>query len=175
MVVQGWALPLTEAMALGVPVIATNHSGPSFYLTNNNSWPIPLAFEHADGSGEPSVMALVESLQSLYIEWRNARVSSQDGGSSSGSESKSSNGKSNGSSSSTKSGSSSGGGIVNGSPVEEETFAAAVPLREAPPRAGAAGARGAQARLDVVERFSGDEVAALMVQRLSALAQIALK
>ena len=155
-------------MALGVPVIATDHSGPSFYLSSNNSWPIPVAFEHSDGSGEPSVAALVESLQSLYTEWRNARITNQSGGrsngASSGIDSSSSTSKSQASSS-----------VDNSASTGISLAATSAPLRDALLRAGAAGARGAQARLDVVERFSGDAVAALMVERLSALAQAALK
>ena len=155
-------------MALGVPVIATDHSGPSFYLSSNNSWPIPVAFEHSDGSGEPSVAALVESLQSLYTEWRNARITNQSGGRSNGA-----NSGIDSSSSTSKSQASSS--VDNSASTGISLAATSAPLRDALLRAGAAGARGAQARLDVVERFSGDAVAALMVERLSALAQAALK
>jgi hypothetical protein len=155
-------------MALGVPVIATDHSGPSFYLSSNNSWPIPVAFEHSDGSGEPSVAALVESLQSLYTEWRNARITNQSGGRSNGA-----NSGIDSSSSTSKSQASSS--VDNSASTGISLAATSAPLRDALLRAGAARARGAQARLDVVERFSGDAVAALMVERLSALAQAALK
>ena len=155
-------------MALGVPVIATDHSGPSFYLSSNNSWPIPVAFEHSDGSGEPSVAALVESLQSLYTEWRNARITNQSGGRSNGA-----NSGIDSSSSTSKSQASSS--VDNSASTGISLAATSAPLRDALLRAGAARARGAQARLDVAERFSGDAVAALMVERLSALAQAALK
>jgi len=155
-------------MALGVPVIATDHSGPSFYLSSNNSWPIPVAFEHSDGSGEPSVAALVESLQSLYTEWRNARITNQSGGRSNGA-----NSGIDSSSSTSKSQASSS--VDNSASTGISLAATSAPLRDALLRAVAARARGAQARLDVVERFSGDAVAALMVERLSALAQAALK
>jgi len=145
-------------MALGVPVIATDHSGPSFYLSSNNSWPIPVAFEHSDGSGEPSVAALVESLQSLYTEWRNARITNQSGGRSNGA-----NSGIDSSSSTSKSQASSS--VDNSASTGISLAATSAPLRDALLRAGAARARGAQARLDVVERFSGDAVAALMVER----------
>jgi glycosyltransferase involved in cell wall biosynthesis len=161
---QGWALPLTEAMALEVPVLATNHSGPSCYLTPHNSWPLPLAFEHTDGSGEPSVAALVNGLQILYGEWRTARTKQHNGGGSSKSSSRST---SSGWSSSSGSGSSGSSGS-GGSPTEAGLLL--VPPPREVPRVGAeARHRGAQARRDVVGRFSGDVVAARMVTRLSAL------
>ncbi|KAJ7974811.1 Glycosyl transferase family 1 protein [Quillaja saponaria] len=37
---EGWGRPLVEAMAMSVPVIATNWSGPTEYLSCNNSYPL---------------------------------------------------------------------------------------------------------------------------------------
>lgn len=37
---EGWGLPLTEAMACGLPVIAPWHSAPTEYLTADNSYPV---------------------------------------------------------------------------------------------------------------------------------------
>ena len=39
---EGWGLPIVEAMAMEKAVIATNHSGPSAFLTKNNSYPLRL-------------------------------------------------------------------------------------------------------------------------------------
>ncbi|KAG2497097.1 hypothetical protein HYH03_004688 [Edaphochlamys debaryana] len=39
---EGWGLPLTDAMALGLPVIATNWSGPTAYLDEQVGYPLPL-------------------------------------------------------------------------------------------------------------------------------------
>ena len=39
---EGWGLPIMEAMAMGLPTIATNWSGPSEFLTQENSFPIPI-------------------------------------------------------------------------------------------------------------------------------------
>uniref|UniRef100_A0A6V7QWH9 Uncharacterized protein n=1 Tax=Ananas comosus var. bracteatus TaxID=296719 RepID=A0A6V7QWH9_ANACO len=37
---EGWGRPIVEAMAMGLPVIATNWSGPTEYLTEENGYPL---------------------------------------------------------------------------------------------------------------------------------------
>ena len=37
---EGWGRPHVEAMATGLPVIATRWSGPSQFMTHNNSFPL---------------------------------------------------------------------------------------------------------------------------------------
>lgn len=39
---EGWGLPITEAMAAGLPTIATNWSGPTEYMTKKNSYPLKI-------------------------------------------------------------------------------------------------------------------------------------
>ncbi|KAK9156843.1 hypothetical protein Scep_003417 [Stephania cephalantha] len=39
---EGWGRPIVEAMAMSLPVIATNWSGPTEYLTMENSYPLPV-------------------------------------------------------------------------------------------------------------------------------------
>lgn len=39
---EGWGRPLVEAMAMSLPVIATNWSGPTEYLTEENSYPLQI-------------------------------------------------------------------------------------------------------------------------------------
>lgn len=39
---EGWGRPIVEAMAMSLPVIATNWSGPTEYLTEKNSYPLPV-------------------------------------------------------------------------------------------------------------------------------------
>ena len=46
---EGWGLPCVEAMAMALPVIATNFSGPTAYLTERNGYPLPV--EGVDGAG----------------------------------------------------------------------------------------------------------------------------
>ncbi|KAF9597443.1 hypothetical protein IFM89_018889 [Coptis chinensis] len=39
---EGWGRPLVEAMAMSLPVLAMNWSGPTEYLTMENSYPLPV-------------------------------------------------------------------------------------------------------------------------------------
>lgn len=39
---EGWGRPLVEAMAMSLPVIATNWSGQTEFLTDENSYPLPV-------------------------------------------------------------------------------------------------------------------------------------
>ncbi|XP_071709592.1 uncharacterized protein [Rutidosis leptorrhynchoides] len=39
---EGWGRPIVEAMAMSLPVITTNWSGPTEYLTEKNSYPLPV-------------------------------------------------------------------------------------------------------------------------------------
>ncbi|KAK4766170.1 hypothetical protein SAY87_007812 [Trapa incisa] len=39
---EGWGRPIVEAMAMSLPVIATNWSGPTEYLTEENGYPLPV-------------------------------------------------------------------------------------------------------------------------------------
>lgn len=49
---EGWGLPIVEAMAMGLPVIATNHSGPTAYLDSTVGYPLPIeGLVEAHGGG----------------------------------------------------------------------------------------------------------------------------
>ena len=53
---------VVEAMAMELPVIVTNYSGPTEYLTEENSFPLRL--DGIDrGFAMPSVKALIESMR----------------------------------------------------------------------------------------------------------------
>jgi hypothetical protein len=54
---EGWGLPVMEAMAMALPVIVTNTSGCSQYLTHDNSFPLTPT-PTPDGFSEPHVPQL---------------------------------------------------------------------------------------------------------------------
>jgi glycosyltransferase involved in cell wall biosynthesis len=69
---EGWGMPILEAMACGVPAIATNWSAPTMFLNEQNGYPLPYQMQPADPghrylrygqSAEPDVAALVELLR----------------------------------------------------------------------------------------------------------------
>lgn len=45
---EGWGLPIAEAMAMALPVIVTNYSGPTAYATADNSYLLPVLAELDD-------------------------------------------------------------------------------------------------------------------------------
>lgn len=56
---EGWGLPVAEAMAMALPVIVTNHSGPAAFATADNSYLIPVLPELDSLSfAKPNVEAL---------------------------------------------------------------------------------------------------------------------
>ena len=70
---EGWGRPHVEAMAMGLPVIATHWSGTTEYMTESNSYPLRIdgLVEIQDGPfkghrwAEPSVSHLRELLRSI--------------------------------------------------------------------------------------------------------------
>jgi glycosyltransferase involved in cell wall biosynthesis len=65
---EGWGLPICEAMAMGVPPIATNFSGPSAFLTPTNSHPLPVARALPGGFAEPSIGSIRKAMRAAYEE-----------------------------------------------------------------------------------------------------------
>ena len=65
---EGWGLPLAEAMAMGLPAIATNFSGPTAFLTEENSHPLPVARKLLDGSAEPAVADIRRAMRRCVEE-----------------------------------------------------------------------------------------------------------
>ena len=65
---EGWGLPIAEAMAMGLPSIATNFSGPSAFLTAENGHPLPVAKHLPDGSAEPSAADLGRAMRRCILE-----------------------------------------------------------------------------------------------------------
>jgi glycosyltransferase involved in cell wall biosynthesis len=50
---EGWGMPILEAMACGVPAIATNWSGPRAFLNAQNGYPLPIRGLTPAGSDSP--------------------------------------------------------------------------------------------------------------------------
>ena len=69
---EGWGRPIVESMSCGIPVIATNYSGPTEYLNTNNSFPLPIdglvPCENWEGHqwAEPSLTNLQELMRDTY-------------------------------------------------------------------------------------------------------------
>ena len=64
---EGWGLPVMEAMAMALPVIVTNTSGCSQYLTLENSFPLS-STPTPDGFSEPHVPQLQVHHLSFWVE-----------------------------------------------------------------------------------------------------------
>ena len=81
---EGWCLPLMESLACGLPVVATNYSAPTEYLTENNSYTIDIrdmedAFDGVFFDGSKGKWAkldekyeddLVDIMEHMYSEWK---------------------------------------------------------------------------------------------------------
>ena len=65
---EGWGLPIAEAMSMGLPAIATNSSGPTAFLTRENSHPLPVHARLREGFAEPSVAELRKAMRKAYEE-----------------------------------------------------------------------------------------------------------
>lgn len=71
---EGWGLPIAEAMAMALPVIVSNCSGPMQYANNENAYLIPvlpgydnIGFARIDGD------TLTTLLKQVYDEYRNSK------------------------------------------------------------------------------------------------------
>jgi glycosyltransferase involved in cell wall biosynthesis len=61
---EGWCLPCAEALAVGTPLLVTNFSGPSAYLTDDHSYPLSHAPHlNSDGTAEPNRTHLSQLMQ----------------------------------------------------------------------------------------------------------------
>lgn len=63
---EGWGLPIAEAMAMALPVIATNWSGPTALLSTHNSYPLSRELTPLPGGqAEPSVRELRRAMRTV--------------------------------------------------------------------------------------------------------------
>lgn len=54
---EGWGMPVLEALACGIPAIATDWSGTTTFLNEQNGYPLPIRGLVATGSDDPSYRA----------------------------------------------------------------------------------------------------------------------
>ncbi|KAL9247920.1 hypothetical protein vseg_021297 [Gypsophila vaccaria] len=84
---EGWGRPLVEAMSMSLPVIATNWSGPTEYLTDENSYLLPVdkMSEVTEGPfkghlwAEPSVQILQGLMRHVMKNPEEARAKGKRG------------------------------------------------------------------------------------------------
>lgn len=63
---EGWGRPILEAMAMALPVVSTNWSGPTEYLTAANAYPLPVtAFEPCEM--EPQLQWATINVSALQV------------------------------------------------------------------------------------------------------------
>ena len=65
---EGWGLPIAEAMAMGLPVIATNWSGPTAFLRPDNAFALPPTTRLPGGQAEPSLKQLRRAMRRVLEE-----------------------------------------------------------------------------------------------------------
>ncbi|KAJ1630875.1 hypothetical protein T492DRAFT_73895 [Pavlovales sp. CCMP2436] len=71
---EGWGLPAMEAMATALPVIVTNHSGPTAFIDESNSLPLPYTHLFPDGRCEPDGSTLEKLMLALVDDRPRARA-----------------------------------------------------------------------------------------------------
>lgn len=66
---EGWGLPIAEAMAMALPVIVTNHSGPAAYATAENAYLIPVLGElDAQSFAKPDATQLAQLYRQVVVD-----------------------------------------------------------------------------------------------------------
>ena len=82
---EGWGRPHVEAMAMGLPVIATNATGPTAYLDETVGYPLPFALEPVAAElqlpghrwAEPSLPDLRQLMRHVFVQREEARERGQ--------------------------------------------------------------------------------------------------
>eukprot|EP00966_Prymnesium_polylepis_P306638 7085868-Prymnesium_polylepis.1 len=69
---EGWGLPIAEGMAMGLPVIATNWTGPTAFLTPGNSFALAVARHLSGGQAEPSIDAIGAQMRAVFSDRKEA-------------------------------------------------------------------------------------------------------
>jgi glycosyltransferase involved in cell wall biosynthesis len=68
---EGWGLPIAEAMAMELPVIVTNCTGTTEYLTDENSYPIPTLGFDEEGYSKPDINVLISHMKQVVLDSSN--------------------------------------------------------------------------------------------------------
>lgn len=80
---EGWGLPIAEAMAMELPVLVTNFSGPVAYAFSHNSYLIPIITNESpisnDGYGQPDAKVLSLLMKQVIIDTCNSDVAKTKG------------------------------------------------------------------------------------------------
>ena len=72
---EGWCLPAVEAMSMALPVIVTDFSGPSAYISTDRAYPIGVAPTlNRDGTAEPLLSDVVESMRRVAARPKDASL-----------------------------------------------------------------------------------------------------
>jgi glycosyltransferase involved in cell wall biosynthesis len=72
---EGWCLPAVEAMSMALPVIVTNFSGPSAYLSTSHAYPVGVAAAlNRDGTAEPLVADVIAALRQVAARPKDASM-----------------------------------------------------------------------------------------------------
>jgi glycosyltransferase involved in cell wall biosynthesis len=62
---EGWCLPCVEAMSMNLPILVTNFSGPSSYLSKKYSYPI--TYQMNEYYAEPNVKSLMQAMRAIVV------------------------------------------------------------------------------------------------------------
>uniref|UniRef100_A0A6B2LGN6 Glycosyl transferase family 1 domain-containing protein n=1 Tax=Arcella intermedia TaxID=1963864 RepID=A0A6B2LGN6_9EUKA len=78
---EGWGLPVMEAMAMALPTISTNWSGPTDFLSNEVGYLVPVSemILHEDWKttgklAQPSVVHLKEIMREVFTKRKEAQL-----------------------------------------------------------------------------------------------------
>eukprot|EP00040_Diaphanoeca_grandis_P014888 m.75636 g.75636 ORF g.75636 m.75636 type:complete len:489 (-) comp24809_c0_seq2:64-1530(-) len=72
---EGWGLPVVEAMSMGLPVIVTNFSGPTAYVSEDTAFPVAYTSINYDGTAEPNITDLRRQMRRASSAAHRSKVS----------------------------------------------------------------------------------------------------